>query len=158
MTARIPAHRTQDRTHKRKACIDCAAEGILTRRKAPYPGPRCTTHHRAKRNVRKAGAQEARWLKVYGLTADDYWALHRYQLRACAICQRATGATKRLSVDHCHKTGVVRGLLCTTCNAKILGHLRDSVEALERAIDYLKEPPAVRVIGERTVPGHESVD
>lgn len=155
MTARIPAHRTQDRKHKRKNCIDCADEGITTTRKAPYPGPRCATHHRAKRVVRKAGAQEARWAKTYGITAQEYWAIHRHQNGVCAICERATGATKRLSVDHCHKTGHVRGLLCTTCNAKILGHLRDDPDALQRAINYLHNPPAIHVIGERIVPGHD---
>jgi hypothetical protein len=148
-------HRTQDRAHRRKNCVDCAAEGITTNRKAPHPGPRCTTHHRAKRTVRKAGAQEARWAKVYGISSDEYWAIHRSQYGACAICERATGATKRLSVDHCHKTGVVRGLLCTTCNRHVLGHLRDDTDALQRAIDYLKYPPAFYAIGERVVPGHD---
>ncbi len=152
---RIPAHRTQDRKHKRKPCIDCTDEGITTSRKAPHPGPRCATHHRAKRTVRKADAQEARWLKTYGLTAEEYWRIYEFQGRVCAICQRATGATKRLSVDHCHRTGLVRGTLCTTCNRNVLGHLRDNTDALQRAIDYLQHPPAIYAIGERTVPGHE---
>jgi hypothetical protein len=150
-----PAYRTQDRAHKRKRCIDCVDEGITTARKAPNPGPRCATHHRAKRTTRKSGAQEARWLKVYGITATEYWAVHNFQFGKCAICQRATGATKRLSVDHCHTTGTVRGLLCTGCNRNVLGHLRDDTDALQRAIDYLNNPPAVYAIGERTVPGHE---
>ena len=154
-TPPVRCHRTQDRAHRRKNCVDCAAEGITTNRKAPHPGPRCVTHHRAKRTVRKAGAQEARWAKVYGITADEYWAVHRFQFGSCAICQRATGTTKRLSVDHCHKTGVVRGLLCTTCNRHVLGHLRDDTDALQRAIDYLQHPPAIYAIGERVVPGHD---
>ena len=148
-------HRSQDRAHRRKACIDCAADGITTRRKAPHPGPRCVTHHRAKRTTRKSTAQEQRWLKTYGITAQDYWAIYEFQNRVCAICQRATGTTKRLSVDHCHRTGKVRGLLCGVCNAKVLGHLRDSTDALRRAIYYLDYPPAVHAIGERIVPGHE---
>jgi hypothetical protein len=152
---RIPAHRTQDRKHKRKPCIDCTDEGITTSRKAPHPGPRCATHHRAKRTVRKAGAQEARWLKTYGLTAEEYWRIYEFQGRVCAICQRATGATKRLSVDHCHRTGLVRGTLCSTCNRNVLGHLRDDTDALQRAIDYLNHPPAIYAIGERVVPNHD---
>jgi hypothetical protein len=149
-------HRTQDKAHRRKTCIDCTAEGITTNRKAPHPGPRCVTHHRAKRTVRKAGAQEARWAKVYGISSEEYWAIHRFQFGSCAICQRATGmGPKRLSVDHCHRTGVVRGLLCTTCNRHVLGHLRDDTDALQRAIDYLKYPPAFYCIGERVVPGHD---
>jgi hypothetical protein len=152
MTRRTPSHRSQDRRHKRRSCIDCADEGITTSRKAPHPGPRCATHHRAKRSKSKAATQEQRWARTYGISAEEYWAIYRYQLGVCAICQRATGARKRLSVDHCHATGVVRGLLCSTCNSKVLGHFRDSVDALERAIDYLKEPPAVRVIGRRITP------
>ena len=152
MTVRQAAYRTQDRRHKRKPCIDCVDEGITTARKAPHPGPRCATHHRAKRTHKKISSQETRWMKTYGITADEYWRIYRYQLGTCAICQRATGARKKLSVDHCHTTGIVRGLLCSTCNSRVLGHLRDDVAAFERAIDYLQQPPAVRVIGERITP------
>jgi hypothetical protein len=91
-------------------------------------------------------------MQVYGISGDEYWRLYRYQLGKCFICQRATGARKRLSVDHCHATGIVRGLLCTTCNSKVLGHARDDIEFFERCIDYLTEPPALRLFGERVVP------
>ena len=151
-SARQAAYRQQDRRHKRKPCIDCTDEGITTSRKAPHPGPRCATHHRAKRINKRTSSQEQRWMQVYGITGEEYWRIYRYQLSTCAICQRANGSRKRLSVDHCHKTGIVRGLLCSTCNSRVLGHLRDDVEALERAIDYLNEPPAVRVIGKRITP------
>lgn len=88
----------------------------------------------------------------YGLTPEDYWSTYSFQAGKCAICCRATGRTKRLAVDHDHKcpTGghdpkmgcpdCVRGLLCGPCN-KLLGQLRDSPEALERAARYLREPP-----------------
>lgn len=92
-------------------------------------------------------------MQVYGITGEEYWAVYRYQLGRCFICERATGTRKRLSVDHCHETGVVRGLLCQRCNRDVLGHLRDDVAAFERVIDYLQEPPAVRVLGRRYVPG-----
>lgn len=101
---------------------------------------------------------EQRWQQVYGISADEYWALYRYQLGRCFICERATGARKRLSVDHCHATGRVRGLLCQRCNRDILGHLRDEIVAFERAIDYLSEPPAFRILGERVVPNFEAED
>lgn len=93
-------------------------------------------------------------MATYGITADEYWAIHEFQGGCCYICQRATGARKRLSVDHDHKTGIVRGLLCTPCNRNVLGHLRDCVMALARAIIYLLFPPAVEVIGERVAPIH----
>ena len=137
---------------KRKPCIDCADEGIETKRKAPHPGPRCATHHRVKRSKRRDMSWETRILVTYGITADEYWAIYEWQDGRCYICQRATGVRKRLSVDHCHATGLVRGLLCTPCNRNVLGHLRDDPDAIQRAIDYLMNPPAVDVIGDRIAP------
>lgn len=99
------------------------------------------------RDVRKANA-EAAWaaylLRTYGITKADYEALYEFQGGLCALCRRATGKSKRLSVDHDHKTGEVRGLLCGTCN-KILGHARDDVEFFERGMNYLHATPWSRV-------------
>ena len=67
------------------------------------------------------------------------------------MCQRATGATRKLAVDHDHATGVVRGCLCKFDN-RLLGFARDDPEFFQRAIDYLKNPPAVAVIGVRITP------
>ena len=53
----------------------------------------------------------------------------------CAICGLPE-TDKRFCVDHNHKTGVVRGLLCANCN-KGLGHFFDSIESLEKAKSYL---------------------
>lgn len=139
-------------TAKRKPCVDCTDEGITTKRKAPHPGPRCATHHRAKRRVRTAATWAQRIWETYGITEEEYWLIYEYQGGKCHICQRATGARKRLSVDHCHATGTVRGLLCTACNRNVLGHLRDDPMALQRAAGYLIDPPAVRVIGLRITP------
>ena len=56
----------------------------------------------------------------------------------CAICGTSdTGKRKAFAVDHNHDTGKIRGLLCSNCNTGI-GNLRDNVELLERAIDYLR--------------------
>jgi hypothetical protein len=137
---------------RRKPCIDCVAEGIITKRKAPHPGPRCSTHHRAKRTLRKDTTWEQRIWLTYGITASEYWEIYDYQQGSCYICRRATGVRKKLSVDHCHATGLVRGLLCTPCNRNVLGHLRDDCDALYRAVDYLMNPPAVDVIGDRITP------
>lgn len=149
-------YRNQDKGQKRKPCIDCVAEGILTNRKAPYPGPRCHSHNRAKKTQRKNVTREQRWEQIYGITAEEYWEIYELQGGVCYICQRAKGTGKRaLSVDHCHRTGVVRGLLCLPCNRNILGHARDDIDFFERAIEYLNSPPAVRAIGVRIVPDHK---
>jgi hypothetical protein len=90
---------------------------------------------------------------VYGITVTDYAELLAKQGFTCAICQRATGKTRRLAVDHDHAQAVddghdettgcpkcVRGLLCKPCN-RLLGHVRDDPETLRRAARYLEEPP-----------------
>lgn len=131
-------------------CIDCKAE--RERRGLPYPAnprpivsgvrsPRCHTHDRQVKRLAKAGGRERRVQKVYGLQPGEYGRIYLLQGKVCAICRRATGATRALSVDHDHKTGLVRGLLCRPCN-DLLGHLRDDPEAAARIISYLRNPPA----------------
>jgi hypothetical protein len=95
---------------------------------------------------------EQRILAIYGITAEEYWAIYQAQDGRCYICRKGTGARKRLSVDHDHESGEIRGLLDQPCNRNVLGHLRDDVQALQRAIDYLTHPPARKVIGFRVVP------
>lgn len=86
-------------------------------------------------------------MRTYGLGKGEYEALFKAQGGKCAIC----GGTRkqRLSVDHCHKTQLVRGLLCRTCNGRLLTAARDKPETLRRAAYYLEYPPAVIYIGER---------
>jgi hypothetical protein len=133
-------------------CKDCLAEGITTKRKTPHPGPRCSSHHRARRSLTRNTSWERRLMALYSLLVEEFWKIYEHQGRRCFVCQRATGMGKRrLSVDHCHSTGFVRGLLCSTCN-KMLGHLRDDPEAFRRAAKYLEDPPAWAVIGKRRAP------
>lgn len=126
-----------------RSCVDCAPS---SRRPAPHPGPRCATHHRAIRAERSKRAHGKHIETTYGITEAEYDAILAVQGGRCFICRRATGARRRLAVDHDHATGEVRGLLCKPCNRDVLGHLRDDVGALERAIEYLTNPPARRVL------------
>lgn len=71
----------------------------------------------------------------YGLGISEYEELLSKQQCVCAICGQVD-PNVALSVDHCHDTKVVRGLLCTNCNRGI-GHFRDDPKLLERAIAYL---------------------
>lgn len=91
-------------------------------------------------------------MSKYGLTADEYELIKTQQGGVCAICRRHNGSSKALAVDHDHVTGIVRGLLCGMCNKNVLGHLRDDPEAFMRGCDYLNNPPAVQVLGERIAP------
>lgn len=74
--------------------------------------------------------------KNYGLTIADWNKLYKAQNKSCAICRTKVNNGKRLAVDHNHKTGKVRGLLCTQCNQGI-GKFRDDIVLLEKAINYL---------------------
>ncbi len=73
----------------------------------------------------------------YGLTPEDYEALFDGQSGCCPICGLTLPEGKNTHVDHDHKTGVVRGLLCHHCNM-LLGQARDSKEVLRAAIAYLE--------------------
>lgn len=126
-------------------CKDCAAEGVTTKRLAPHPGPRCWTHHRQVTRARRQRAHEQRVGRVFGLAEGDYDRLYAYQGGLCAGCRRATGATKRLAVDHHHATGAVRGLLCGPCN-RMVGHFRDDPSTFQRLAEYLLNPPARRAL------------
>lgn len=150
--------RAAPREDSGKWCKDCLADAeeagveLRRRRPTPYSGPRCKTHDlkvRKERSVRQHGSYVE---TTYGITGEQYWALYEAQGGRCYICQRASGKTRRLAVDHDHDTGFVRGLLCKPCNRDVLGHLRDSINALWRAILYLRRPPAFAVIGKVRAP------
>jgi hypothetical protein len=81
----------------------------------------------------------------FGITVDEQKKIFEYQGNVCAICGRPP-KNQGLSVDHNHKTGLLRGGLCFMCN-RILGLIRERIEVLEKAIDYLKNPPAVKALG-----------
>ena len=86
-------------------------------------------------------ARNARLLKKYGVTIWTYGDLLSKQKGLCAICLR-TPKTKRLCVDHDHKTGQVRGLLCYVCNRKLIGRYRyHQAWIFERAWKYLLATP-----------------
>ena len=91
--------------------------------------------------------------KNYYLTKDGtkiskeiYDGMLIKQKNLCAICMRPETINKnikninpkRLSIDHCHKTRKIRGLLCHKCNVSI-GAMQESIELLQSAIDYLKK-------------------
>lgn len=79
-------------------------------------------------------------LKVkYGITLQDYYDMLGHQNHICKICPTPHSEDKKkgLHVDHCHASGRIRGLLCGQCNTA-LGGFKDSVELMERAIEYIK--------------------
>ena len=79
--------------------------------------------------------KRANRLAKYGMTEDQYQAIYEIQEKKCAICG-ALPKSRRLAVDHSHKTGYVRGLLCYRCNYA-LGLLRDDATVAQAVVTYL---------------------
>lgn len=74
------------------------------------------------------------------VTKDQYNSLLNLQDNKCAICNKtAEDNKKKLGVDHCHSTLLIRGLLCNRCNMGI-GYFNDNHELLIKASEYLKSP------------------
>jgi hypothetical protein len=146
-------------------CVDCLEAGddpkgarkLATKDDGSLqPGPRCVTHWRARKKSISEQAHAQRIGTTYELTPDQYWAIYAAQGNKCFVCQKSTGKARRLAVDHDHllalehghdpKQGCVRcirALLCKRCNT-LIGWL--DVEALQRAIIVLTDPPARKIL------------
>ena len=83
------------------------------------------------RGPKKAAAHRKH---LYGLSETEYTQLQEIQKNQCASCKSET----QLAVDHDHKTGKVRGLLCSQCNVA-LGMLQDDSVKIELLLNYIKE-------------------
>lgn len=90
------------------------------------------------RKKNKENTRNWRYLRDYGITTEDYNKLYQAQKGKCAICGGKQTSGENLDVDHNHKTGEVRGLLCHSCN-KGIGLLKDSPRILKLALKYLEE-------------------
>ena len=73
--------------------------------------------------------------RTYGISLEEYESLLESQDNVCKIC-KTEKIGKHLAVDHDHKTGKIRGILCENCN-RGLGMFKDSPELLQNAIQYL---------------------
>lgn len=131
---------------QKPACTKC---GVL-RTNVDFRGALCVPCDRQRRKeYREANPEKVRQIakrsharryieRVYDISPAEFEALRCSQNNACAICCEPFSESVRLNVDHCHKTGQVRGLLCWPCNTGI-GKLKDSAELLARAAAYLSK-------------------
>lgn len=140
-----------------KFCRQCSTEKEISQfytssgRPAGYCNP-CRVENqreaRAKNHAKFRETERRSKLRVaYGISTEDYDRMLATQDSCCAICgsknsgsrvYKFTGKTKRFSVDHCHTTGKVRGLLCTRCN-RALGLVDGNVDTLMKMISYLRK-------------------
>jgi len=84
--------------------------------------------------INPASARAVRSHLLKYMSEPDYNAMWAAQDGLCAICRLE--CSKSLAVDHDHKTGKIRGLLCKKCNMA-LGLLKDDIQLMSRAIEYL---------------------
>lgn len=84
----------------------------------------------------KSAARNSRILRQYGIGDSEYQQILAKQNFSCAICGTKDPGKKGFQIDHCHSTGIIRGILCGKCNLGI-GIFGDSTEVLLRAAGYV---------------------
>lgn len=76
---------------------------------------------------------------AFNITLDDYNNMLNKQNNSCAICGISRSSLKKdLYVDHCHKTGKIRELLCDGCN-RGMGQFKDNIDLMSKALTYLEK-------------------
>jgi hypothetical protein len=103
-------------------CKECDKARVKARHQA---NPERTRNNDLKRN--------------YGITLDEHTQMYENQNGVCATCKKpGDGKWKKLCVDHDHKTGKVRQLLCRRCNM-VLGQVFDDISLFDEYIKYLQK-------------------
>lgn len=100
-------------------------------------------YREANPHVARRGTRKHRYLKTYGITPEEFEAKVAEQNFECGICDKKLrlstgGGGKDVAVmDHCHKTGKLRNVLCSPCNTS-LGGFKDDPVLLQKALEYLE--------------------
>lgn len=137
------------KTLKSKNCIKCNSEFLTGTDKQKFCTNKCSRDSWNEVNAEKKKQQAYAWKannpdkakeiklkRYYGITIERYRLMETEQNLVCKICKRVCSSGRELCVDHCHKTGKIRGLLCGKCNTG-LGSFNDNTESLLEAIKYL---------------------
>ena len=94
-------------------------------------------------------ARDKRLRRLYNISAEEYDKILEFQNGVCPICEEeknAKGEPKKLGVDHDHKSGLTRGILCFYCNRKLTEWW--TPERLKAALFYLENPTATLALGQ----------
>jgi hypothetical protein len=125
-----------EKGYREKSCKECRYAQARSNKNRAANVARYRSSDKYKESIRRGV------LKKYGLTIEEYNNVVESQDGLCAICKNPEtrtirGKLKSLSVDHDHKTGRVRGIICDNCNT-ILGRVKDSEDHLLALLDYLR--------------------
>jgi hypothetical protein len=130
----------------RSYCKACSKkERDEWRARSPKDNERNKAYNRENAHIIRGNKIKVYWPGTdWRQASEKYKEMRNNQGGVCALCQRperrqhaVTGTTWDLAIDHCHETGLVRGLLCNACN-RGLGLLGDKIEILEKVVEYLK--------------------
>jgi predicted RNA-binding Zn-ribbon protein involved in translation (DUF1610 family) len=108
-----------------------------------YKCKKCFNSTRKRRTGIKATEKERLYIKqwqlnrLYKITVEQYGQLLQDQNNKCLICDREFDEQIKPVIDHCHRTGKVRGILCSNCNTA-LGYLREDKVVVQRLLNYLE--------------------
>jgi hypothetical protein len=116
-------------------CKDCRNKLRRERRKCD-PSKFLEYEHKPEVKAKQFAAMLKR---QYHLTVEQFESMKKTQNNLCLICKQPEQhkTKKNLSIDHCHKTAVVRGLLCHRCNV-VLGLVKEDFEVIENLKKYLR--------------------
>lgn len=117
------SHKAADKVRKARYLSTDSGKKVQL---AYFKSPKAKEKHR-RVNLRRS----------FGITPESYDKMLEGQGGCCAICSKPP-VRKRLAVDHCHRTGRIRGLLCDLCNRGI-GMLKDNPVSLRKAAEYLEK-------------------
>ncbi len=129
----------------KKKCYKCTKKKSLTefdtdRSRSDGKSNKCKECRRKAERLRNSKPHSRirhRTVSKYGITTQEYDRMLEVQGHRCVLCKRHESEfPKKLAVDHDHKTGRVRGLLCTNCNV-YLGHIKDNPNVGRNIIYYL---------------------
>lgn len=139
----MPTGKTQVYVYSKKICYPCQAKKQEETERRRFPNEEDFVNYRYEKSFKAR-------MKRYGLTPEEAYAMLKDQEEECAICckhirfGRELARKDKACIDHCHKTGKVRGLLCTRCNTAA-GMMDDDPCKVLRLKEYLtsheKEKP-----------------
>jgi hypothetical protein len=129
-----------------KKCTKCGVEKPLSEfnvrsdtKKLTGSCKLCISEYSKKQHLKNLIKRKDQKLKKqYGISFEEKLNMFNLQNKKCDICNTEFKNISAAHVDHCHKTGKIRGLLCTKCNPGI-GYLQDSTDILKSAIKYLEK-------------------
>lgn len=144
-----PACKKTKEDNGKRYCNAC--RDVHRKRYAEIPKGKCTHCNPKNRRDSMPGRRECvecydKLIRSeYGISTDERRDLETKQHGRCAICNDKPHASRRLSIDHDHATGAVRGLLCTRCNTTI-GLLNDSPELIRKMLEYCQRHSQLRLV------------